>query len=133
MEGSGEKLIGSDTNDELCFASIANSFKHLRNAECSCFKITSVLYRNLLLGPHSLPLLYDDRVATIVVALILPPKMKNQYFGDINDYRKYGLLRILSDEGSMRTGVCWMLTRDDGGPLTLSPFFGQLRGILKVD
>ena len=23
--------------------------------------------------------------------------MKNQYFGDINDYRKYGLIRILSD------------------------------------
>ncbi|MCX6132969.1 MAG: hypothetical protein NTU47_04055 [Ignavibacteriales bacterium] len=41
--------------------------------------------------------------------------MKNQYFGDINDYKKYGLLRILSDEGRMRTGVCWMLTQDDGG------------------
>lgn len=40
--------------------------------------------------------------------------MKNQYFGDINDYRKYGLLRLLSAEGEIRTGVCWMLTPSDG-------------------
>ena len=39
--------------------------------------------------------------------------MKNQYFGDINDYRKYGLIRILSDGGIIRTGICWMLTPDD--------------------
>ena len=39
--------------------------------------------------------------------------MKNQYFGDINDYRKYGLIRILSDGGVIRTGICWMLTPDD--------------------
>ena len=39
--------------------------------------------------------------------------MKDQYFGDINDYRKYGLLRILSDNGSLRVGVCWMLTAPD--------------------
>jgi len=39
--------------------------------------------------------------------------MKNQYFGDINDFRKYGLLRILINNGSIRTGVCWMLTPDD--------------------
>lgn len=39
--------------------------------------------------------------------------MKNQYFGDINDYRKYGLLRALcGDELSL--AVCWMLTADDG-------------------
>ena len=40
--------------------------------------------------------------------------MKNQYFGDINDYRKYGLLRILTGKGKIRTAVCWMLTEDDG-------------------
>jgi hypothetical protein len=40
--------------------------------------------------------------------------MKNQYFGDINDYRKYGLLRLLSDGGSIHTVVCWMLTESDG-------------------
>ena len=40
--------------------------------------------------------------------------MKDQYFGDINDYRKYGLLRGLSQEGHFRLGVCWMLTPDDG-------------------
>ncbi len=40
--------------------------------------------------------------------------MKNQYFGDINDYTKYGLLRALSNGGEIRTAVCWMLTADDG-------------------
>ena len=39
--------------------------------------------------------------------------MKNQYFGDVNDYRKYGLLRILTDNGKLNTGICWMLTPDD--------------------
>jgi hypothetical protein len=40
--------------------------------------------------------------------------MKNQYFGDINDYRKYGLLRALQDGGKRRLLVAWMLTPDDG-------------------
>ena len=40
--------------------------------------------------------------------------MKNQYFGDINDYRKYGLLRTLQSTGSGRLLVAWMLTPDDG-------------------
>lgn len=40
--------------------------------------------------------------------------MKNQYFGDINDYLKYGLLRTIGRETGLRTGVCWMLTEDDG-------------------
>ncbi len=39
--------------------------------------------------------------------------MKNQYFGDINDYKKYGLLRILSGDGKIRTAICWMLTETD--------------------
>ena len=39
--------------------------------------------------------------------------MKNQYFGDINDYRKYGLIRVLSNKGAIRTMVCWMLTEND--------------------
>lgn len=33
--------------------------------------------------------------------------MKNQYFGDINDYRKYGLLRVLQSTGS-KLLVAWM-------------------------
>ena len=41
--------------------------------------------------------------------------MKHQYVGDINDYRKYALLRALSADGANRIGVCWMLTPDDGG------------------
>jgi hypothetical protein len=41
--------------------------------------------------------------------------VKHQYVGDINDYRKYALLRALSAGGANRLGVCWMLTPDDGG------------------
>lgn len=40
--------------------------------------------------------------------------MKNQYFGDVNDYRKYGLLRVLSSVAQLPVGVCWLLTPDDG-------------------
>lgn len=40
--------------------------------------------------------------------------MKNQYFGDINDYRKYGLLRALWSGGQGSLLVVWMLTPDDG-------------------
>ena len=40
--------------------------------------------------------------------------MKEQYVGDVNDYRKYALLRHLSRGGSTRIGVCWMLTPPDG-------------------
>lgn len=40
--------------------------------------------------------------------------MKNQYFGDINDYRKYGLLRVLVSSAGLSTIVAWMLTSDDG-------------------
>ena len=36
--------------------------------------------------------------------------MKNQYFGDINDYQKYGILRLLAKELSIC--VLWMLTPD---------------------
>lgn len=41
--------------------------------------------------------------------------MKNQYFGDVNDYRKYGLLRAIQAHGKGRLLVAWMLTPDDGG------------------
>jgi hypothetical protein len=40
--------------------------------------------------------------------------MKNQYFGDINDYRKYGLLRSIQSTCDMKLLVAWMLTPDDG-------------------
>jgi hypothetical protein len=42
--------------------------------------------------------------------------MKNQYFGDVNDYRKYGLLRALIAGSEITTTICWMLTPDDGRP-----------------
>ena len=38
--------------------------------------------------------------------------MKNQYFGDIDDYRKYGILRSFTAAG-IQVGVHWMLTPDD--------------------
>ena len=40
--------------------------------------------------------------------------MKDQYFGDINDYRKYGILRALQSKGQGTLLVAWMLTPDDG-------------------
>jgi hypothetical protein len=39
--------------------------------------------------------------------------MKNQYFGDVNDYRKYGLLRCLAAGLDLRIGICWLLTAPD--------------------
>jgi hypothetical protein len=44
---------------------------------------------------------------------LFQPLVKNQYFGDINDYRKYGLLRILAAGGKNKIAVCWMLTEND--------------------
>jgi hypothetical protein len=41
--------------------------------------------------------------------------MKHQYFGDVNDYVKYGLLRCFAAAG-FRVGVLWMLTPEDGRP-----------------
>lgn len=40
--------------------------------------------------------------------------MKDQYFGDINDYRKYGLLRSIIISGKFSSMIAWMLTPDDG-------------------
>lgn len=40
--------------------------------------------------------------------------MKDQYFGDVNDFRKYALLRALCLSSGLRLGVCWMLTEPDG-------------------
>ena len=40
--------------------------------------------------------------------------MKDQYFGDVNDYRKYGLLRALSSVTRLPVGICWLLTAPDG-------------------
>lgn len=40
--------------------------------------------------------------------------MKDQYFGDVNDYRKYGLLRVLLSKTGLTHTLCWMLTPSDG-------------------
>lgn len=40
--------------------------------------------------------------------------MKNQYFGDINDYKKYGLLRSIISATGLKIFIAWMLTPDDG-------------------
>ena len=39
--------------------------------------------------------------------------MKNQYVADINDFRKYGLIRALLSGGDLSCGVFWMLTNGD--------------------
>ena len=57
--------------------------------------------------------------------------MKNQYFGDINDYWKYGLLRILSGGKKDIAAVCWMLTPDVRGKD--SKYIGYLRNPRKWD
>lgn len=36
--------------------------------------------------------------------------MKHQYYGDVNDYVKYGLLRIIATVTRLRLGIAWMLT-----------------------
>jgi hypothetical protein len=36
--------------------------------------------------------------------------MQNKYFGELSDYRKYGLIRLLTNYGKMKIAVCWMLT-----------------------
>ena len=42
--------------------------------------------------------------------------MRNEFFGDINDYRKYGLLRILSGGKKDSVAVCWMLRPNEDRP-----------------
>ncbi len=39
--------------------------------------------------------------------------MKDQYFGDINDYRKYGLLRAIAHASDLKLLIAWMLTPND--------------------
>ena len=36
--------------------------------------------------------------------------MKDQYVGNVHDYRKYVLLRVLQSDVDIKLGVCWMLT-----------------------
>lgn len=52
--------------------------------------------------------------------------MKNQYFGDIGDYGKYGLLRCLAGQGLSIT-VNWYLTPDD------TSNDGSIRGYLSKE
>lgn len=54
--------------------------------------------------------------------------MKNQYFGDINDYRKYGLIRSILSAGKFRMLIAWMLTPDDGSTDGRFTNYDVLRG-----
>jgi hypothetical protein len=40
--------------------------------------------------------------------------MKDQYFGDVNDYKKYGLLRSIIKATDLHIFIAWMLTSGDG-------------------
>ena len=42
--------------------------------------------------------------------------MKIQYFGDVNDYRKFALLRLFARQAKYKVGVCWMMTEPDERP-----------------
>lgn len=53
--------------------------------------------------------------------------MRNQYFGDIGDYGKYGLLRFLAS-GGVTIAVNWYLMPDDS-----SSNDGNMRGYLEKD
>jgi len=59
-----------------------------------------------------IPIFYPAGKSANITIIIHHP-VKNQYFGDINDYRKYGLLRILGAGKRNKIAVCWMLTADD--------------------
>ena len=50
--------------------------------------------------------------------------LKNQYFGDIGDYKKYSLLRRLALDAGLRVLVGWMLTDNDAR--TDGKFIGYL-------
>ena len=52
--------------------------------------------------------------------------MKNQYFGDVGDYGKYGLLRFIAKRG-VTIAVNWYLTPDDQSN------DGHIRGYLAKD
>ena len=49
----------------------------------------------------------------LTVAFTTGEQMKEQYLGDVSDYRKYALLRALTEGTGLSLGVCWMLTPDD--------------------
>jgi hypothetical protein len=42
-------------------------------------------------------------------------RVKDQFFGDVNDYAKYGILRSLSSGSGLETSVCWAMTPDESG------------------
>ena len=42
--------------------------------------------------------------------------MKDQYVGDVGDFGKYGLLRVLCADSQLRLGVIWYLTPNDEVP-----------------
>lgn len=50
----------------------------------------------------------------LAVVFTAGEQMKEQYLGDVSDYRKYALLRALTAKTGLSLGVCWMLTPDDG-------------------
>jgi hypothetical protein len=57
--------------------------------------------------------------------------VKNQYFGDRNDYFKYDLLIFLGENlsGIKRLSAIWMLTQNDKSPdgHPKSPTYGHLK------
>jgi hypothetical protein len=46
--------------------------------------------------------------------------VRNEFFGDVRDYRKYGLLRILSGGKKGSVAVCWMLRPNEDKPTNVA-------------
>jgi hypothetical protein len=59
--------------------------------------------------------------------------LKNQYFGDINDYAKFAILRAVT-LGGRSLAVCWLLTPDDArGDGRFTRYLGQPRRFRRFD
>jgi hypothetical protein len=68
-----------------------------------------VSFRPKTLAPHRATV-WNNRLGATVRG---GSTLKNQYFGDVNDYKKYGLLRHFASTGGGTLAVCWTLTEDD--------------------
>ena len=59
--------------------------------------------------------------------------MRNQFFGDVYDYIKYGLIRRLTNYGETPSALCWMMREDeDNKEGRFATFLEDLGGVVKV-
>lgn len=59
--------------------------------------------------------------------------MRNQFFGDVYDYIKYGLIRRLTNYGEIPSALCWMMREDeDNNEGRITQFYEDL-GVRSFD